>query len=179
MKGVLGGSEEAGRHIGYLTKYLTKDVAKAAGLDEGASERLREHHRRLVDELAITPAPRGVRCGCSTASNPRAPGCAPSPGCARARPTSPNTSASPGAACSCRVSGRARPSPTTPASAAEFVRQLLERAHVRPGYAVDDGPYEWEKTRPWDPDLPSRPALLLAAIAERQRWKADYTAPKC
>lgn len=59
---------------------------------------------------------------------------------------------------------------------AEFVRQLLERAHVRPGYAVDDGPHDWEKTRPGDPDLPSRPALLLAAIAERQRWQADYRA---
>ena len=58
----------------------------------------------------------------------------------------------------------------------EFVRQLLDRAHVRPGYAVDDGSFEWEKTRPGDPDLPSRPALLLVAIAERQRWKADYLA---
>jgi hypothetical protein len=24
VKGILGGTEEAGRHIGYLTKYLTK-----------------------------------------------------------------------------------------------------------------------------------------------------------
>jgi hypothetical protein len=59
---------------------------------------------------------------------------------------------------------------------ASFVRQLLERAHVRPGYAVDDGPFEWERTQPGDADIPSRPALLLAAIAERQRWKADYEA---
>ena len=61
VKGVLGGTEEAGRHIGYLTKYLTKDVAKAAGLDEDASDRLREHHRRLVAELAVTPC--SPRCG--------------------------------------------------------------------------------------------------------------------
>ena len=25
-KGILGGSDEAGRHIGYLTKYLTKST---------------------------------------------------------------------------------------------------------------------------------------------------------
>jgi hypothetical protein len=57
-----------------------------------------------------------------------------------------------------------------------FVRQLLIKAGVRPGYAVDDGPFEWEKTRPGDPDVPSRPALLLHAISQRQRWKADYLA---
>jgi hypothetical protein len=57
-----------------------------------------------------------------------------------------------------------------------FVRQLLQRAGVRPGYAVDDGPFEWERTTPGDPDVPTRPALLLHAISERQRWKADYDA---
>ena len=43
----------------------------------------------------------------------KVPGTRPCPGCARARPTSPNTSASPAAASSCRGSGRARPSTTT------------------------------------------------------------------
>jgi hypothetical protein len=57
-----------------------------------------------------------------------------------------------------------------------FVRQLLDKAGVRPGYAVDDGPFEWERIKAGDPDVPTRPALLLAAISERQRWKADYDA---
>jgi hypothetical protein len=57
-----------------------------------------------------------------------------------------------------------------------FVRQLLQRAGVRPGYAVDDGPFEWERTKPGDSDVPTRPTLLLHAISERQRWKADYDA---
>jgi hypothetical protein len=38
VKGILGGTEEAGRHIGYLTKYLTKSVGQAAGLDADATE---------------------------------------------------------------------------------------------------------------------------------------------
>jgi hypothetical protein len=29
---------------------------------------------------------------------------------------------------------------------------------------------------PTDPDVPPRPVLLLQAIAERQRWKAEYAA---
>lgn len=52
---------------------------------------------------------------------------------------------------------------------AAFVRQLLERTGVRPGHAVDDGPFEWEPTKAGDPDVPTRPALLLQAISQRQR----------
>jgi hypothetical protein len=55
VKGILGGTEEAGRHIGYLTKYLTKSVGQAAGLGEHATDAQREHARRLHAELAITP----------------------------------------------------------------------------------------------------------------------------
>jgi hypothetical protein len=62
------------------------------------------------------------------------------------------------------------------AERAAFVRQLLDKAGVRPGYAVDDGPFEWERTRAGDCDVPSRPVLLLHAINQRQRWRADYDA---
>ncbi|MGH3708823.1 MAG: replication initiator [Pseudonocardiaceae bacterium] len=55
VKGILGGTEEAGRHIGYLTKYLTKSVGQAAGLDENAIDAQRDHARRLHAELQITP----------------------------------------------------------------------------------------------------------------------------
>src|SRR6185437_352427 len=38
VKGILGGTEEAGRHIGYLTKYLSKSIGHAAGLGEHATD---------------------------------------------------------------------------------------------------------------------------------------------
>ncbi len=59
---------------------------------------------------------------------------------------------------------------------AAFVRQLLEQAGIKPSYGPDDGPYLWERPAPTDPDIPPRPLLLLRAVAERQRWKAEYTA---
>ncbi|MGH3671758.1 MAG: replication initiator [Pseudonocardiaceae bacterium] len=62
------------------------------------------------------------------------------------------------------------------AERSEFVRQLLDAAGIHPTHAPEDGPYQWERTAPCDPDVPSRPVLLLHAIAERQRWKAEYTA---
>jgi hypothetical protein len=55
VKGILGGTEEAGRHIGYLTKYLTKSVGQAAGLGEHATHAQRDHARRLHAELQVTP----------------------------------------------------------------------------------------------------------------------------
>jgi hypothetical protein len=62
------------------------------------------------------------------------------------------------------------------AERAEFVRQLLEGVGIQPTHGPDGGPYLWERTAPADPDVPPRPVLLLQAIAERQRWKAEYTA---
>ena len=54
----------------------------------------------------------------------------------------------------------------------EIVRQLLQTVSIHP----EDGPYVWERTAPDDPDVPPRPVLLLRAVTERQRWKAEYTA---
>jgi hypothetical protein len=57
-----------------------------------------------------------------------------------------------------------------------FVRQLLETAGIQPAYGPEDGPYRWERPAPADPDVPPRPVLVLQAVAERQRWKAEYAA---
>jgi len=57
-----------------------------------------------------------------------------------------------------------------------FVRQLLEQAGIQPTHGPKDGPYLWERTAPADPDVPPRPVLLLQAVAERQRWTAEYAA---
>jgi Replication initiator protein, pSAM2 len=62
------------------------------------------------------------------------------------------------------------------AERSEFVRQLLEKAGIQPAQGPQDGPYRWERPAPTDPDVPPRPVLLLHAVAERQRWKAEYTA---
>ncbi|MGH3781733.1 MAG: replication initiator [Pseudonocardiaceae bacterium] len=55
VKGILGGTEEAGRHVGYLTKYLAKSVGQAAGLTEHTSDAHRDHAHRLHTQLRVTP----------------------------------------------------------------------------------------------------------------------------
>jgi hypothetical protein len=55
---VTAGSPQAGRYVGYITKYLTKHVADC---HPAASGRQREHLERLWDQLRITPC--SPRCG--------------------------------------------------------------------------------------------------------------------
>jgi hypothetical protein len=181
VKGILGGTEEAGRHVGYLTKYLTKHVAHAAGHladDDGAevSGRMREHHRRLLAELRVTPC--SPRCPVWLLYGVQPKGARPSTasGQCKGKAHRPEHLGIAGrrVLVSRKWSGKALADHQ--AERAAFVRQLLDRAGVRPGYAVDDGPFEWERTKPGDPDVPTRPALLLAAISQRQRWRADYDA---
>ncbi len=66
-KGILGGSEEAGRHIGYLTKYLTKSTRRGRrGRHRPATRAPRPAARRAGRHARARHA---VRSGCSTASS--------------------------------------------------------------------------------------------------------------
>ena len=51
-QGVLAGSKDAARCIGYLTKYLTKQVADC---HEAANDAQRAHVKRLADGLRFEP----------------------------------------------------------------------------------------------------------------------------
>jgi hypothetical protein len=176
VKGILGGTEEAGRHVGYLTKYLTKSVTQAAGLADDATDRQRKHARRLVAELRVTPCsprcavwllygvqPKGVRMNTIAGVCKGKAHKAEHLGIAGRR-----------VLVSRKWSNKSLSDHRAERSA--FVRQLLDKAGVKPSYAVDDGPFLWERTKPGDTDVPTRPALLLQAISQRQRWKADYLA---
>jgi hypothetical protein len=176
VKGILGGTEEAGRHIGYLTKYLTKSVTQAAGLDEGATARQREHVRRLTAELRITPC--SPRCGVWLlyGIQPKGARLSTEPGRCKAKAHRAEHLGIGGRRVLVSRKWSNKTLADHQAERTDFVRQLLEQAGVQPAYAVDDGPFLWEKTKPGDSDVPTRPALLLQAISQRQRWKADYLA---
>jgi hypothetical protein len=179
VKGILGGTEEAGRHIGYLTKYLTKSVSQAAGLGgDGVdpTERQREHRRRLLAELERTPCSPQCPIWLLYGIQPRRVRHTTTPGVCKGKAHKPVHLGIAGRRVLVSRKWSNKTLQEHQVERTAFVRQLLIKAGVRPGYAVDDGPFEWEKTKPGDPDVPTRPALLLHAISQRQRWKADYLA---
>ena len=108
-QGVLAGSKDAARCIGYLTKYLTKQIGDC---HRGETDAQREHAARLAKACDTSPARRGARTGSATASSPRMPGTAWYLAAARVRPTTLTTSATPGAGYWPPANGPAKPSQT-------------------------------------------------------------------
>jgi hypothetical protein len=176
VKGILGGTEEAGRHVGYLTKYLTKSVGHAAGLGEQATDAHREHARRLHAELRVTPCSPRCAVWLLYGVQPQGARYSMTPGRCKGKAHRPEHLGIAGrrVLVSRRWSNKSLADHR--AERGEFVRQLLEAAGIQPTHGPQDGPYLWERPAPADPDVPPRPVLLLQAVAERQRWKAEYTA---
>ena len=130
-QGVLAGSPQAARCIGYLTKYLTKQVGDCHQATTGAQH---DHAARLAEALRFQPcSPRcanWLRYGIQP-KNAR-PGLTPGP--ARARPTTPITSATPGGGSWSPASGPARPWPTTaPTARTGCCGPSVFRQPTRPG----------------------------------------------
>jgi hypothetical protein len=176
VKGILGGTEEAGRHIGYLTKYLTKSITEAAGLAEDATDRQRDHTRRLVAELRKTPCSPRCPVWLIYGIQPQGAQMNTTPGACKGKAHKAEHLGIAGRRVLASKKWSNKSLADHRAERSEFVRQLLINTGVRPAHAVDDGPYLWERTKPGDTDLPTRPALLLQAISQRQRWKAEYQA---
>jgi hypothetical protein len=176
VKGILGGTEEAGRHIGYLTKYLTKSISQAAGLGEQATQAHREHARRLHAELLITPCSPRCPVWLLYGIQPHGARHSTTPGRCKGKAHKPEHFGVAGRRVLVSRKWSNKTLDDHRAERGEFVRQLLEQAGSHPAHGPQDGPYLWERTAPADPDIPPRPVLLMQAVAERQRWKADYTA---
>ena len=170
-KGILGGTEEAGRHIGYLTKYLTKSTGEVVEAD---TARQRDHHDRLHAELSVTPC---------------------SPRCAvwllyGIQPKGANAQDDSGALQGAGASAdHARAAGAAGAGVAQVVRQDARRPQGRPESLCRtstwprSGSRSRNRTRPGWSGARSSPAtrrcrlghhLVMRAIAERITWKAEY-----
>jgi hypothetical protein len=176
VKGILGGTEEAGRHVGYLTKYLTKSVSQAAGLGEHATDAQRDHAHRLHAELRVTPCSPRCAVWLLYGIQPHGARHSMTPGRCKGKAHPPEHLGIAGRRVLVSRKWSNKTLDDHRAERGAFVRQLLEQVGIQPAHGPDDGPYRWERPAPADPDVPPRPVLLLQAVAERQRWKAEYTA---
>jgi hypothetical protein len=162
-QGLLAGSRDANKCIGYLTKYLTKHLGDCHQAASGAQA---AHADRLVQALRYEPC---------------------SPRCANwlrygIQPKTPRPGLRPGY---CRGQGppsrtprlRRAPRPGLP----QMVRQNAGRPPRRPqgvaaGHAripdADPGRYTWEPVTPGDPDHMPPAQRMLHVVADRQRWHA-------
>ena len=203
VKGVLAGSPEAERCIGYLVKYLVKDLGDDLDPEphidqpqttrtnddrpvpadaKAAAARRADHVARLVEALRWEPCspscPNWLRYGIQ----PKNPRPTMRPGCCRAKAHKPTHLGYGGRrVLVCRK--------WTAKDLADHRHD--RRAHVlailgrdtdgqprefgnRDGRPAGTGPVLWELAKQTDPDVPPLSRRLLRSIAHASRWRAEY-----
>jgi hypothetical protein len=165
-QGVLAGSRDANRCIGYLTKYLTKHVADC---HQAQTDAQLAHVERLADALRYEPCSptcaNWLRYGVQP-KNPRA-GLRPGPCKGKAHRREHVGYAGRRVLVSRKWSGK------TLADHRADRRDWLLATLGLP--ATDPARYAWEPVAPGDPDHMPNAQRLLHVVADRQRWHAALT----
>ncbi|SFR21989.1 hypothetical protein SAMN04488564_10625 [Lentzea waywayandensis] len=170
-KGILGGSEEAGRHIGYLTKYLVKSISEVVHTD--ASSRASDHADRLAAELAITPCSDRCAVWLAYGVQPKGAHSRMAPGRCRSKAHRRETLGLPGrrVLVSRRWSGKTLAEHKSDRAA--FVKEALAAAGIAK-QETDRTRLMWSPVQAGDPHVPGRAELLMQMVAQRLKWKAEY-----
>jgi len=162
-EGVLAGSKDAGRCIGYLTKYLTKHLGDCHQM---ATDAQAAHAGRLADALRYEPCSptcaNWLRYGIQP-KNAR-PGLVPGRCKGKAHDRDHLGYAGRRVLVSCKWSGK-----TLADHRADRQQWLLETLGLS---ATDPARYAWEVVAPGDPDHMDHARRLLHAVADRARWQA-------
>ena len=165
-QGVIAGSRDANRCIGYLTKYLTKHVADC---HQATTPAQHEHADRLADALRYEPCSptcaNWLRYGVQP-KNPR-PGLRPGHCKGKAHRREHLGYAGRRVLVSRKWSGK-----TLADHRADRRTWLLETLGLP---AADPARYTWEPVTPGDPDHMPNAQRLLHVVADRQRWHAALT----
>jgi hypothetical protein len=169
-KGILGGSEEAGRHIGYLTKYLTKSISEVIEDQAGGQQ---QHADRLHAELSVTPC--SPRCPVWLLYGLQPLGVGPKtvPGNCKGRAHRRSTLGLPGRRVLVSRKWSGKTLTDHKADRRAFVAQALAAVGIEKP-ATDTSRLIWRKVESGDPLVPPRAHLLMHAIAERIAWRAEY-----
>ena len=165
-QGVIAGSPDANRCIGYLTKYLTKHVADCHRAQTPAQH---EHAERLADALRYEPCSptcaNWLRYGMQP-RNPR-PGLRPGHCKGKAHRREHLGYAGRRVLVSRKWSGK-----TLTDHRADRQAWILATLGLP---TADPGRYTWEPVSPGDPDHMPNAQRLLHIVADRQRWHAALT----
>ncbi len=162
-QGVLAGSKDAARCIGYLTKYLTKQVADCHQATSGAE---RAHVERLAEALSFEPCSPGCANWLRYGVQPKnaRPGLVPGACKGKAHRREYLGYAGRRVLVSRKWSGK-----TLADHRSDRKNWLLSTLGVQ---AANPACYAWEPAMPGDPDHMEHARRLLHVIADRKHWQA-------
>ncbi|MCX4097302.1 replication initiator [Nocardia sp. alder85J] len=168
-KGVLAGTKDANRLIGYLTKYLTKSIGEVL---EPPNERTRRHYDRLHAELQRTPCSPTCAVWLRYGISPRNAKAKMQPGRCKSNAHKRDTLGIRGRRVLVSRRWSNKTLPDHKADRIEFVRQVLAKVG-KVKQAQSEG---WiiRLAEPADPDVPTREQFIFGAIADRTTWQNDY-----
>ena len=162
-QGVLAGSRDASRCIGYLTKYLTKHLGDC---HQAATDAQADHAARLADSPAVRAMLADLReLAPLSASSPRTPGRGLRPGACKGKAHRREYLGYAGR----RVLVSRKWSGKTLADHRADRRTWLTSALGLP--ATDPRRYTWEPVKPGDPDHMPNGQRLLHVVADRIQWQ--------
>jgi replication initiator protein RepSA len=162
-QGVLAGSKDANKCIGYLTKYLTKQVAECHVPETDAQ---RAHADRLAEALRYEPCSPTCANWLRYGIQPRNARPGLIPGACKGKAHRPEH---------CGYAGR-----RVLVSRKWSGKTLADHRADRKAWLVetlglelpDPGRYSWAQVTPGDPDYLPPEQRLLHVVADRARWKA-------
>jgi hypothetical protein len=195
-EGVLAGTPQADKCIGYLVKYLTKSLGEDLTAnttdgdetgqpanthrDHARAARWTAHRDRLVDALRYEPCsptcPNWLRYGVQ----PKSPKPHQRPGTCRGKAHKPTHLGHAGRRV---LTSRKWTGKTLADHKADRRAFVLNVLGVTPDSDTHPGPaaaanVAWEPAKTTDPDVPPLSRRLLLNIAQRQRWRTQYRAAR-
>ncbi|ONH36591.1 replication initiation protein [Protofrankia sp. BMG5.30] len=176
--GVTANNANTGRLIGYLTKYLTKSLDACHAVDTDAQ---RAHVDRLADALRYEPCSPGCANWLLYGVQPKNSRAGLVPGLCKGKVHRRETLGFGGR----RVLVSRKWSGKTLADHKEDRKTWVRQQLAVLGHSGDSDPVGgssdrvvWQLLRPGDPATPRREHLLLRAVADRHRWRAELDAAR-
>ncbi len=175
VQGVIAGTKRAFGCLNYLIKYLTKAIAECHLPETDAAA---AHERRLTEEIRWQPC--SPRCANWLLYGIQAQGAKPEllPGCCPGKAHRRHTLGYAGRRClvSRRWTGCTLDDYRD--ARRRHVMRMLGAVGIRVERDTDEDPdhtrYSWALIGPSDANPPDRTELLLRAINQRRRWRAEY-----
>ncbi|MEU3455676.1 replication initiator [Micromonospora sp. NPDC006766] len=175
-KGVLAGTKDADRCVGYITKYLTKQAADCHDVTTG---RQRAHLERLWQELRHTPCSERCANWLLYGIQPKKARPGLKPGNCKNKVHKRETLGIGGRRVLISRQWSGKTLADHRADRKEWVKALL-------GVTTDattaplggEQRHAWELAKPTDPDVPPLGHRVLRAISERIQWRAQLDAAK-
>lgn len=185
MAGIIAPSEDADRAVRYLTKYLTKAVADTHVTEDGPDEAVELHADRLHAELRYLPCSERCANWLRYGIQPDQPGPGLQPGHCASKAHDREHLGLGGRRVLVSRQWSGKRLAEHKADRATVVREaLLAAGIIAPDterlaatVTMPDGTprFVWTDTRP---DARTYARVLLASIAEQQRWRQQYQAAK-